>query len=112
MLVNSIEQVFAEKLTSLIKFGRITTRYKDIFDIYYFIDSGDINKEKLSLCFNEYIFKAKETRYHNIHDINKRLRGIFSNKVFLSQADTAQSNWLELPINEVTIRILSFFDSF
>ncbi|MDR2590604.1 MAG: nucleotidyl transferase AbiEii/AbiGii toxin family protein [Oscillospiraceae bacterium] len=111
LFVNSIEQAFAEKLASLLKFGRISTRYKDIFDIYYFIDSGDINKERLSLCFDEYIFKAKETRYHNITGINKRLKGIFYNKVFLSQTDTAQSNWLELPINEVTIRILKFLDN-
>jgi len=112
LFVNSIEQVFAEKLASLLKFGRISTRYKDIFDFYYFIDSGDINKEKLSLCFNEYIFSAKDTRFHSTDDISKRLKGIFSNKVFLNQADTAQSNWLEIPINEVTTKILTFIGSF
>jgi len=112
LFVNSIEQVFTEKLASLIKFGRISTRYKDIFDIYFFIATGDINNEKLILCINEFIFKAKETRYHNIADIIKRLKGIFSNRVFLNQADTAQSNWLELPINEVIMRILSFLEKF
>ena len=112
LLVNSIEQVFTEKLASLLKFGRISTRYKDIFDIYYFIDSGDINKEKINLCFNEYIFSAKDTRFHSTTDISKRLIGIFSNKVFLSLADTAQSNWLEIPINEVTTKILTFIKSF
>ena len=34
LLVNSKEQIFAEKLKSLLKFGTLSTRYKDIYDIY------------------------------------------------------------------------------
>ncbi len=33
-----------EKLKSLLKFGIRTTRYKDIFDIYYLINNTNINK--------------------------------------------------------------------
>ena len=33
LLINSKEQMFAEKLKSLLKFGKYTTRYKDIFDL-------------------------------------------------------------------------------
>ena len=35
LLINSKEQMFTEKLRSLLKFGSFSTRYKDIFDIYY-----------------------------------------------------------------------------
>lgn len=33
LLINSREQMVAEKLRSLLKFGRFSTRFKDIFDI-------------------------------------------------------------------------------
>ena len=32
LLINSREQIFAEKLKSLLKFGITSTRYKDVFD--------------------------------------------------------------------------------
>ncbi len=38
LLINSKEQMFAEKLRSLLKFGAASTRYKDIFDMYYLKD--------------------------------------------------------------------------
>lgn len=34
LLINSREQIFAEKLKSLLKFGITSTRYKDVFDFY------------------------------------------------------------------------------
>lgn len=37
LLINSPEQIFTEKLKSLLKFGITSTRYKDIFDFYYLI---------------------------------------------------------------------------
>ena len=44
-----------EKLRSLLKFGAFSTRYKDVFDIYYLIDK--IDARKLSFCFRSYIFE-------------------------------------------------------
>lgn len=35
LLINSNEQMFTEKLRSLLRFGPISTRYKDIFDMYF-----------------------------------------------------------------------------
>ena len=35
LLINSNEQMIAEKLKSLLRFGTLSSRYKDIFDIYY-----------------------------------------------------------------------------
>lgn len=34
LLINSKEQMFTEKLRSILKFGTHSTRYKDIFDLY------------------------------------------------------------------------------
>ncbi len=36
LLANSREQIFIEKLISLLKFRIASTRYKDVFDLYFF----------------------------------------------------------------------------
>ena len=48
LLANTREQMFAEKLRSLLKFGSFSTRYKDIYDMYY--QCGKMNEEKLFQC--------------------------------------------------------------
>lgn len=35
LLINSNEQMFVEKLRSLLRFGALSSRYKDIFDMYF-----------------------------------------------------------------------------
>lgn len=45
LLINPTEQMIIEKLRSLLKFGPISTRYKDIFDIYYL--SNYVQREKM-----------------------------------------------------------------
>ena len=37
LLINTKEQIFVEKLSSMLKHGIRTTRYKDIYDFYYLI---------------------------------------------------------------------------
>ena len=44
LLMNSKEQMFTEKLSSLLRIGRFSTRYKDIFDLYYFISTTGLNR--------------------------------------------------------------------
>lgn len=41
LLVNSKEQIFTEKLRSLLRFGPLSTRYKDIFDMCFLSDHVD-----------------------------------------------------------------------
>ena len=52
LLINSVEQIFVEKLKSLLKFGIRSTRYKDIFDFYYLINIKDIDNIKLLKYIN------------------------------------------------------------
>ena len=54
LLINTREQMFSEKLRSLLKFGQFSTRYKDIYDMYY--QCGKMDEEKLEKCFHSYIF--------------------------------------------------------
>lgn len=47
LLINSKEQIFTEKLKSLLKFGIHSARYKDLFDFYYLISNTEINRNEL-----------------------------------------------------------------
>ena len=67
LLINSKEQMLTEKLKSLLRFGSLSTRFKDIFDIYYLIDLVD--KNKTIECFDLLIFKDQKMRENNIIDI-------------------------------------------
>jgi len=46
LLVNSNEQIVGEKLISLLQHGPLSTRYKDIADMFYFISKDALDKSK------------------------------------------------------------------
>lgn len=53
LLINSKEQIFVEKLRSLLRFGPLSTRYKDVFDMCYLSEYVDISR--LMKCIHTYI---------------------------------------------------------
>ena len=69
LLINSPEQIFTEKMKSLLKFNIRSTRYKDIFDFYYLIDNKLLNKEKLEKCFKILIYDDKSINVNNVKDL-------------------------------------------
>lgn len=111
LFINSNEQILVEKLKSLLKFGIRSTRYKDVFDFYYLIENGKINKDKIINYIHLLILKDESINQNTIEDINKRLNNIFKNKRFLLKLDNARSNWLHIPINEVISKVLDYFKS-
>lgn len=109
LLINSKEQIFTEKLKSLLKFGFVSTRYKDIFDFYYLINYENLDKTQLLKCFDILIFKDESMKENNIDDIIRRLNRILHNRNYLRNLNTAKNNWLELPIDDVVENVLDFF---
>ena len=110
LLINSKEQIIVEKLKSLLKFGITSTRFKDIFDFYYLINNENIDKDKLIKYIDILIFKDENMREYTIEDINKRLSSILNNNRFKIRIGTANNNWLEMPIEDVTDSILNYFE--
>lgn len=110
MLINSKEQIIVEKLKSLLKFGITSTRFKDIFDFYYLINNESLDKDKLIKYIDILIFKDENMREHTIEDISKRLTSILNNSRFKSRINTANNNWLEIPIEDATESILNYFE--
>ena len=110
LLINSKEQIIVEKLKSLLKFGITSTRFKDIFDFYYLINNENLDKNKLIKFINILIFQDETMRENKLKDIHIRLTNILNNNRFQSRINTANNNWLEIPIKDVIDNVLEYFD--
>ncbi len=108
LLINSKEQIFVEKLKSLLRFGITSTRYKDIFDFYYLINNENLNKDKLANYIKILICKDVTMKEKTIKDIINRLTVILNNKTYKRRLNSANNNWLELPINHVIQNVLNY----
>lgn len=61
--------MFAEKLRSLLKFGAFSTRYKDIFDLYYLSDK--LEPKKLRIALLEFVGLRSFTLKNILRDENR-----------------------------------------
>lgn len=106
LLSNSKEQIFAEKLLSLIRHGIVSTRTKDVFDMYYL--SQSLNKRDLKDCLNLLIVKNRKCPLHGADEILSALARTFASKRFLRDMASRKSNWLGLPPLSVTEGLMAF----
>lgn len=106
LLINTNEQMFSEKLRSLLKFGAFSTRYKDVFDMYYLKDH--IEKIKLLNSLEIYIFNDDGMRENNITDIFMRLQRIFSDKRYKQTLDRSDKRWIDENIDTILNGLLDF----
>lgn len=106
LLINSKEQIITEKLVSLLKFGKNSTRYKDVFDIYYLSKYADV--EKLINCFNILIFSNTDIKENNINDVLKRITNTFTNQQYVLKLSQSRKNWLNKPVENILQGILDF----
>lgn len=109
LLVNSREQMFAEKLRSLLKLGSFSTRYKDIFDMYY--QCGKINLDKLSQSFRVYIIDDPNMRENTKAEIVNRVREVFASDSFRRKVDESDKRWMDDDIDKIFKTILNCLDS-
>jgi len=100
-----------EKLKSLLKFGIRTTRYKDIFDIYYLINNAYINKEELLYIIHSLIINDNTMKESNLNDIIKNLKITINNNIFKHNLSDARNNWLGVPVNEVINSVILYFEN-
>lgn len=106
VLINSKEQMVAEKLKSLMRFGTRSTRYKDVFDICYLADLVDI--QKLKICIQKYIYADATIGVYDADEIRKRAERIFTSSTYKKQVERSKKNWLDLSVEEVLRKDLEF----
>lgn len=111
LLINSMEQIFTEKLKSLLKLGFRSKRYKDLFDFYYLIENNKLNKEKLMNSIDILIFKDETMRENTIRDIIDRMKGTLNSKIYRNNLNNPKVNWLDISIEETIDIVLAYISS-
>ena len=106
-----MEQIFTEKLKSLLKLGFRSTRYKDLFDFYYLIENNKLDKEKLINCIDILIFKDETMRENTIQNIIDRMKGTLNSQRYRNNLNSPKVNWLEIPIEETIDIVLDYISS-
>ena len=109
LLINSKEQMFTEKLRSLLKFGPNSTRFKDIFDMCYLSDLMD--RDRLMICLDTLIFNDPEMRENNTHDICRRVKNTFASGRYISRLSGSRKNWLGMEISDALEKLSSFLEA-
>lgn len=110
LFINSPEQIYAEKLKSLLKLGFRSTRYKDLFDFYYLINHDKLDNKKLLKIFKVIIFDDNNLKESTIEDIYFRLKSIFKSNVYRSNLADPKNNWLDIPINDAIDSVLNYIE--
>jgi len=109
LLANPNEQIFAEKLLSLLRHRRLSRRPKDVFDLYYLCDNVDV--AKLRVCLDSLIFSNRRIGPTNIAEIVGVLRDVFASLQFMRRLSSARANWLQIEPAKATARIIRFLES-
>lgn len=109
LLINTNEQMFSEKLRSLLKFGPASTRYKDIFDMYYLLEH--IDRDKLQICLDSYIYYDDGMRENNINDIINRIKMTFNTRMYQKRIRTSDKKWIDENIEDIFKSIIDFLES-
>ena len=107
LLMNSSEQIFAEKLRALVRFGTFSGRVKDIFDLCYL--SERVDKAGIMKCIHTYILDDPDMRENNMTDIIKRVDRVFNDNEFKQAVENSgRDNWLQMKASVAFERILNF----
>ncbi len=105
LLMNSKEQIFAEKLRALLKFGTFSGRVKDIFDLCYLSDYVD--RERTMKCLHTYILDDPDMRENDMRTVIRRIEKVFSDKNFKNSVENSgKDNWLRIKASVAFERIL------
>ncbi|MBQ3974013.1 MAG: nucleotidyl transferase AbiEii/AbiGii toxin family protein, partial [Lachnospiraceae bacterium] len=109
LLINSKEQMFTEKLRSLLKFGPNSTRFKDIFDMCYLSDL--LERDKLMTCLDTFIFSDPGMRENSMQDVCRRVRNAFASGRYVSRLSNSRKNWLGMEVSAVLAKLTSFLEA-
>lgn len=111
LLANSKEQIFVEKIIPIIKFGSLSTRYKDFYDIYWLIQNGNLNNDKVLKIMEDKIFSNRINNITNIDELIKLIENILSNSKYLEKLNDRKNNWIEIDNESLKKTIVNYLKS-
>lgn len=111
LFVNSKEQIFVEKIIPIIKFGSLSTRYKDFYDLYWLIMDGNLNNEEVLKIMEDKIFSYGINNITNIEKLIDLIESILSNNKYLEKLNDRKNNWIEIDDIELRKIIVDYLKS-
>lgn len=110
LLINSKEQIFTEKLRSLLRFGPLSTRYKDIFDLCYL--SEYVDEKRLKECMDTYILNDPKMFENDMRAVLRRVNRTFSNRLYRQNImRSKRANWLDMKVEDAFKKITDYLGS-
>ena len=109
LMANSKEQICAEKLRSLMRIGAASTRFKDVFDVYYLICRDGIDADAFDVAMRLLVYDADDMRESNAADARARLGRVLNDRRFRRNLSNARNNWLGANVDKVVAGILDYF---
>lgn len=105
--VNPPEQIVSEKLVSLARLGAVSTRYKDLYDLYFLIKEVRVSPKKVRDCLLLFLENSKK-KPNTIPELETSILGALNNKSFIKEASKPASKWIDIDIYIVKNIIVEF----
>ena len=109
LFANSPEQVFVEKLRSLLRLGPISNRGKDVFDMLFL--AGRVDRARTLDLIDRCICRDPRMLETDLAGIVRRVRRTFADRNYTARLAHRRSNWLQIPTSEATSKLLAFLES-
>jgi predicted nucleotidyltransferase component of viral defense system len=102
LLGNSSEQVFTEKLKSMLRHGIRSTRFRDLYDMYYLGHRDDFDNNRLATYINLLIIDDPIMWDTDMAGVVRRLKRTLEDASFLRNMERSRKDWLDKSVTEVT----------
>ena len=108
LLANSKEQIFVEKLRSMLKIGAFSGRYKDVFDMYFLKDK--LSKRTLKAYMKMYIFDDRKMRERDVDAVVLRVKAVLAQKSYAAGLRNKKFAWIDTDPGEVVSGLVNFLE--
>lgn len=111
LLANSKEQVFVEKLKSLLRHGIRSTRFRDLYDMYYIGHRKDLDRSRLAAYIATAIVDDPDMWDPDMDGIVARVERTLTNRQYLTRMRTSHRGWIGKSADEVVQWLPQFLRS-
>ena len=108
LLGHSKEQIFVEKLVSLLRHGIRSTRFRDLYDMYYIGNAASLDQSRLKRYIEGEIIDNPDMWDDSMEDIATRVGRTLSNRQFIARMKTSHRDWIGKSAEEVARWLPSF----
>ena len=107
ILINPIERIIAEKISTFAIYGLDNTRTKDLFDAYYLIHSFDFDSECVTKMLTQ-ILVLKGHYYKTFEQATQSIVSTLDNSTYKKELIKSDKNWIDEPTETIIENIKAF----